>query len=89
MVKQLLTYSTHQNLLKGQHVMDYGEFGTKFYIILRGEVNIHIPNKVKMNMNLLEYIQFLHTHGSLILSVNGDPKFTIPKLPTQLSPSIK
>jgi hypothetical protein len=35
-------------------VFDFGDFGTKFYIILKGKVGVDIPIKKKVNLEILE-----------------------------------
>jgi hypothetical protein len=29
---------------KGDYVMNYGDFGDKFYVILKGDVSVRIPD---------------------------------------------
>ena len=33
-----------QEMKKGETVMEFGDVGNKFYLILQGEVEIHIPD---------------------------------------------
>jgi hypothetical protein len=36
---------TYEHLKKGTNVFDWGSFGDKFYIILRGKVSVMVPQE--------------------------------------------
>lgn len=40
-------------------IIRYGEVGTKFYIIIRGDVSIYIPTKLQQEMNDLQFYEFV------------------------------
>lgn len=45
---------TYEHFKKGHNVFDWGSFGDKFYIILRGKVSIQVPQeKLKKKVNTL------------------------------------
>jgi CRP-like cAMP-binding protein len=50
-VAKVLTY---EHFKKGTNVFDWGSFGDKFYIILRGKVSVMVPQeKLKKKVNTL------------------------------------
>ena len=45
---------TYEHFKKGTNVFDWGSFGDKFYIILRGKVSVLVPQeKLKKKVNTL------------------------------------
>ncbi|CAI2383968.1 unnamed protein product [Moneuplotes crassus] len=59
-------------------VFNYGEIGTKFYLIIKGSVNVLIPCTQKFDLTYAEYVKFIKEHEGLILSVNGVKFFSYP-----------
>lgn len=53
---------------KNSYLFNYGDTGDKFYVIIKGNVNILIPVEVNYNMSYYEYISyliFLYTNNEL------------------------
>ena len=49
-------YPKHINIVK------HGERGTKFFIIIKGRVSVHVPLKLDQEMTQIEFFQFLREH---------------------------
>ena len=53
---QILNYERFQ---KDEPIINYGEIGDKFYIILSGNVNVYKPSPKNVYMTLYDYIKYL------------------------------
>ena len=42
----------HEYMRAGDHVFKYGDFGDKFYVILKGQVSIRIPDPKNKNKDI-------------------------------------
>ncbi len=59
-VAKVLNY---ENFKKGSNVCEWGSFGDKFYIILRGRVSVLVPQeKLKKKVNTLVKEEMLKMH---------------------------
>ena len=63
---------------ENQIVFNYGEIGTKFFLIIKGSVRVLIPSTQVYEFTFVEYVKFLRDHNKLILSINGNKIFQIP-----------
>ena len=68
----------------GETVWKFGTIGDTFYVILKGEVGIFVPNITEIHLNDFEYIKLINEYGDMILSINGDDKFEIPACPEKV-----
>ena len=53
---QVLNYECFK---KDEYVINFGEIGNKFYILLSGTVSIYKPSPKNMNMTLYDYVKYL------------------------------
>ena len=63
----------------------YGTIGDTFYIILKGEVGIYVPNITTIHLNDFEYFKLLNEYSDMILSVNKVNKFVLPNCPQNIA----
>ncbi|CAI2384393.1 unnamed protein product [Moneuplotes crassus] len=59
-------------------VFNYGEIGTKFYLVIKGSVKVLIPCTKKLDLTFKEYVKFLKENEGLVLTVNGTKFFSYP-----------
>ena len=52
-------------------VVRHGELGFKFYIILKGDVDIYVPKKERFHFDHQGIYQFVKENHRLISSING------------------
>ena len=55
-IVQVLGYECFQ---KDEYIINFGEIGNKFFILLSGTVNIYKPSPKNMNMTLYDYVKYL------------------------------
>lgn len=55
----------------GDTIFNYGEIGTKFYLIIKGSVNVMIVKEHSGEFTFVEYLLFLKEHLPLIRRQNG------------------
>ena len=55
------------NFPQGSNVIEYGEFGMTFYIILKGKVSVKIPIKMQKDFTLKELWAYLWENYNSIL----------------------
>ena len=48
-------------------IVNFGEFGTKFYIIIDGTVNVRIPTEAIMECKFKEYDDFVEKNKYYII----------------------
>ena len=53
---QILNYECFQ---KDEPIINYGEIGDKFYIILSGNINVYKPSPKNVYMTLYDYVKYL------------------------------
>ena len=53
---QILNY---EKFKKDEYIINYGEIGDKFYIILSGSVNVYKPSPQNVSMTLYDYVKYL------------------------------
>ena len=53
---QVLSYECFK---KDEYIINFGEIGDKFYILLSGTVSIYKPSPINMNMTLYDYVKYL------------------------------
>jgi len=53
---QVLSYECFK---KDEYIINFGEIGNKFYILLSGTVSIYKPSPKNMNMTLYDYVSYL------------------------------
>lgn len=57
--------------------MNYGEEnGTKFYIVIHGDIDIYVPFKYEGEMNKYEFENYVMQHREFISSINGKEDFS-------------
>ena len=64
----------------GQSIIRYGELGQTFYIIIKGAVDVYIPNEVKVGLSVLELGRLIKDHRDMIIDINGQVNFSMPYL---------
>ena len=57
-----------------------GEVGTKFYIIISGEVDVLLNKDKEFNFTFQEYLEFLKLHHKNIIKVNNKENFKFPSI---------
>jgi hypothetical protein len=58
-IKEISRTILYQKYNKNRLVVRYGEKGTKFFLILKGEVQIVLPNKIIVHISLKEFKRYL------------------------------
>lgn len=56
MLYKVINYELHP---KDHYVVKFGDFGTKFYILIKGSVGVRIPSLVEKSFTLRELLQYL------------------------------
>jgi hypothetical protein len=68
-----------EKIRKNKIIINYGDVGIKYYIIISGRVSVYVPQPPKtFEFDQKEYIKFLKDHEGLIVSVNGKTDFVLP-----------
>ena len=55
----------------GERVWKFGEIGDTFYIILKGEVTVHVPSYTEVHLDDFEMYKLMHEFGDMLIEVNG------------------
>ena len=48
LIDEILGIITFETISEGKRVFRFGDYGDKFYIILKGTVSVHVPTKVQI-----------------------------------------
>mmetsp|Transcript_30602 Transcript_30602/g.30091 ORF Transcript_30602/g.30091 Transcript_30602/m.30091 type:complete len:83 (+) Transcript_30602:128-376(+) len=64
----ILRSITYQKITEGEHVMRFGDFGTTYYIIIKGKVEIRIPNPVTMKFQLRDLMIYISKNYEFIIN---------------------
>lgn len=56
-----------EQIPKGQNVVTFGEYGTKFYIILQGSVAVRVPMLIKREFTLRGLLEFFVEHQEWLI----------------------
>ena len=56
----------YQYLPKDKILFNFGDTGTAFYIIIKGEVNVRIPSEICITMKVCEYEAFMDANKGFI-----------------------
>lgn len=65
----------------GETIINYGDIGETFFIIIRGAVDVYVPYETNVSISYLEFIKLIHEYKDMILEVGGDKKFIVPPIP--------
>jgi CRP-like cAMP-binding protein len=65
---------------KGKRIINYGEYGTKFYIIVKGSVSVHIKVTKQFDMTFAQYLTFIRDYEGLIMKIGGQRAYYIPEI---------
>jgi hypothetical protein len=79
---QLLKLEQWQNV--GENVCNFGEKGDKFYVIVSGTVAVYVPIVCNSSMSKVEFYQFINEHQDMILEIDGNEKYELPKIPDKI-----
>jgi CRP-like cAMP-binding protein len=58
-VEKIISVLNYESFNKGEHIINFGDIGDKFYIVLSGIVGIYKPSPKNMDMTLKEYVDYL------------------------------
>ena len=64
---------------KGEPIINYGELGTKFYIIVKGSVSVYIKVSKTFSFSFSEYLTFIRDNHNLILRIGGQKTYYVPE----------
>jgi CRP-like cAMP-binding protein len=65
-----------EKIRKNKVIINYGDVGIKYYIIVSGRVSVYVPLPPKTFR--FDQKEFLKDHEGLIVSVNGKTDFVLP-----------
>ncbi|CAI2383669.1 unnamed protein product [Moneuplotes crassus] len=65
--EMILKAIKYQKINKGKYVMRFGDFGTTYYIIVKGKVEIRVPNVVNMEFTFKELMIYIHKNHEFII----------------------
>ena len=57
--EKIISVLNYESFNKDEHIINFGDIGDKFYIILSGTVGIYKPSPKNMDMTLKEYVDYL------------------------------
>lgn len=60
--------------------MKYGETGSTFYVIAKGEVDVYIPIENKIKLSSPELARLIIDYKHMIVEINGQKNFSCPFL---------
>lgn len=63
----LIKVVKHEHHPKDHNVITYGEFGTEFYILMKGSVAVRIPLLMKNDFTFRELLQYLVEHKDWLI----------------------
>ena len=58
-IPKIIQVLSYESFKKDEHIINFGEIGNKFYILLSGTVSIYKPSPKNMNMTLYDYVNYL------------------------------
>ena len=56
---------------KGQIIWEQGESGSKFYLIIKGAVDVYVNKEETLELTFGEYLLYLKQNLNLIKKING------------------
>ena len=58
-IPKIISVLSYECFNKNEYIINFGEIGNKFYILLSGTVSIYKPSPKNMAMTLIEYVSYL------------------------------
>ena len=58
-ISKIIQILNYEKFKKDEYIINYGEIGDKFYIILSGSVNVYKPSPQNVSMTLYDYVKYL------------------------------
>ena len=58
-ISKIIQVLTYECFNKDEYIINYGEIGDKFFILLSGTVNVYKPSPKNIYMTLYDYVKYL------------------------------
>lgn len=74
-IKELGYYFARQ----GEVIVRYGEFGSTFFVIIKGIVDVYVPSMATVQLDQIEYSKLLNEYSHNVLEIDGGKFYLRPQ----------